>query len=124
MNSEPRQIYKEERDALLASVRDMTLLDGVFHIIHYNEFHRRLGPGPHCEPVDVFQHFANYRAEEIAAALKKVQAMRTAGVKAGDEFLNRKPPNLRVMEQLRAAHPGFGDKAYNTALDYGCFVNK
>ena len=55
-----------ERQSLIEKSRQAPLLDGVFAVLLYNEFQRRLGPPPYAETVELTEAFPSATEKRIS----------------------------------------------------------
>lgn len=109
------------REQLIAEARRLDRLNAVFTIRYYNRRYSgrstEYGLGP-IDPVEALSDL--YSHEQIAEAVVDADALIDEGIRMGYGSWDHEPN----MAHLRAAHPGFDDRALSKALDWGHLIGR
>jgi hypothetical protein len=76
-------------------------------IVHYNHHNRTMGPGPHCDPIELSVLHDRHDPNEIAEWRLKALKLRENAYSVGDALLRKDGTYDRLRVELEAAHPGF-----------------
>lgn len=112
MTSGRSQGPNDMEERILAFIRDMSFLDKVYFALYFDQ----------VQMLDPFKEFSAHSVDEIKAAIGKAQAMRAMGIDVGQALMENKKAYDGLNKKLRTRHPGFGEQAYNNAIDRGCFL--
>jgi hypothetical protein len=112
----------EEHQRLLEKALSLPLPDAVFAIVHYNLFHRVMGPAPHCEeiPISAISEFGRISSELDIWRAKSLSLRRNA-YSVGEALLRDREAYDAAKGKLIMEHPGFGEESYEAAISFGCF---
>lgn len=107
-----------ERAARLAYALDQSVLDAVAEIMLWN---RRKGRAVSISLDELLSKFSDI---EIADASRRTNLLIGGAEAVGDAFHDRAPDYKERERSFRQKHPGFSDRTYERALDYGLFVTR
>jgi len=114
-----RQSYKDEQAGLLEQALKLPLPDAVFTIVHYNDHRRRMGPRPHCDPIDLSVLYDSYDPDEVEEWRIKAQKLRNDAYSVGDASLRKDGTYDLLRAEYETSHPGFMPKTYEDAVGFG-----
>ena len=117
-----RRVYEEEHARVREEALQLPLPDAVFTIVHYNSHRRCMGPGPHCDPIDLAVLAATNWSGEVELWATRANKLRQEAYAVGDALLRRDSNYEETRAAFESANPGFGQETYGAAISYGCFL--
>lgn len=105
-----------ERTARLAYALDQSVLDAVAEIMLWN---RRRAPS-----ISLDELLSKFSDIEIADASRRTNLLIGGAEAVGNAFHDRAPDYKERERSFRQKYPGFSDRTYERALDYGLFVTR